>query len=88
MSKAIDTVPYLTTFEFRVAGIPCIIGVKEYFKQEPQGSWADSDWDCYGYTDVDYDILDRKGYLANWLAKKSSDSDDNKIFDAIEKQMQ
>ena len=41
----------------------------------PNHSSWDSDWDYYGYTEVEMDLLDRKGYPAAWLEKKLTDSD-------------
>ena len=40
---------------------------------------CDSDWDCYGYTDIEFDVLDRKGYKAPWLKRKLTDSDRERI---------
>ena len=75
---------YLATIESRISGIPCLIGVKDYFKQEALGRRADSDWDCYGYTENDWDVLDRKGYKANWLEKKLTSKEEEKINNEIE----
>jgi hypothetical protein len=36
------------------------IGVTEYYKQEPN-PYADSDMDFYGYTDIEYDVIDADG---------------------------
>lgn len=32
------------------------VDVTRYFVQKPLGRWADSDVDCYGYTDLDFEI--------------------------------
>jgi len=73
---------YLAEFEHRIAGIPCMIGVT-YFHNQPawRGSahTCDSDMDYYGYTEMDFDVLDRKGYAANWLEKKMTDDDRTEI---------
>ena len=63
------------TLRAKIQGIPCQVRVTHYSKQEPLGPWCDSDWDCYGYTDIDFEVLDRKGYLAPWLSKKMSQDD-------------
>ena len=50
--------------ETRVAGIPCIARVTHYFRQAPHRGGAhtcDSDLDYYGYTECEFDILDRRG---------------------------
>jgi len=58
-----------------VAGIPCIAQVTHYHYQKPLGRSADSDWDCYGYTEVSFDICDRRGRPAPWLARKATKDD-------------
>ena len=70
---------YIAEIETTVAGIPCIIGVTEY-SSVAGNSRADSDWDYYGYTECDWQVLDRRGRPAPWLAKKLT----SKIEAAIE----
>jgi hypothetical protein len=70
MSKAIAG-----DFDTVVCGIPCQVKVDSYVNIEPQGKWADSDWDCYGYIEIEFTLLDRKGYKANWLQKKMTPAD-------------
>lgn len=65
---------YKFVVDIRIAGIPAQAGVT-YFK-EVRGSFnynAPSDYDYYGYSEIDFDILDRKGYPAPWLANKVTD---------------
>ena len=57
---------HIEKIAFHIAGIPCLIGVIE-FKFVKGNSRANSDWDFHGYTDIDFEILDRKGYKAAWL---------------------
>ena len=38
------------------------IGVIEYYHQEPN-PYADNDMDYYGYTDIEYDVLDEQGKI-------------------------
>lgn len=45
------------------------------FVQKPLGPQCDSDLDCYGYADVEFDVLDRNGRPAPWLERKMSDSE-------------
>ena len=62
---------YIAEIEHRVAGIPCLIGVIDYTSVEGSYSYnAPSDLDYHGYTDVEYDILDRRGRKAAWLERK------------------
>lgn len=75
---------YIAEIETRVAGIPCIIGVIEY--ESTAGSYdynAASDWDYHGYTECDFEVCDRRGRPAPWLAKKLT----SKIEAAIEQEI-
>ena len=65
---------YIAEIETRVAGIPCIIGVTEYECVKGSSSYpAASDWDYHGYTDCDFEVLDRRGRPAPWLERKLTD---------------
>ena len=71
---------YIAEIETTIAGIPCLVGVTEYHCVKGSYSYhAASDWDYYGYTDLDYVILDRKGYKAAWLERKVTDADTRRI---------
>ena len=74
---------YIAEIETTVAGIPCIIGVSQY-SSVAGDSRADSDWDYYGYTECDWQVLDRRGRPAPWLAKKLT----SKIEAAIEQEIE
>lgn len=58
-----------------VAGIPCRVDVDRCFVQKPMGPMADSDMDCYGYSEIDFTVCDRGGRPAPWLAAKMTDDD-------------
>jgi len=80
---------YIAEIETRVAGIPCIIGVIEF--ESVRGSYsyhAASDWDYHGYTESDWEVLDRRGRPAPWLAKKLSDKDESRIEKEISEYFQ
>ena len=66
---------YLEVIPTRVKGIPAQLGVIHFVDQPGDSSCGDSDWDYYGYTEVEMDLLDRKGYPAAWLEKKLTDDD-------------
>ena len=66
-------------FKYRIAGIPCQINVISCTIQKPMGYWAPSPEDCYGYTEIVYEVYDRKGYKADWLAKKITPRIDESI---------
>ena len=72
---------YIAEIETRVAGIPCVIGVVDYISVV--GSYcqnAASDWDYHGYTECEFEVLDRRGRKAPWLERKLTD----KIIQEIE----
>jgi len=78
-----DLSKYIALVEFRIRGIPCLLGVVDYSRVKGSYSYsADSDWDYHGYIDCDYEILDRKGYPAAWLECKGHDERD--AYTAIE----
>ena len=79
---------YQDTLPYRLHGIPCQIGVKHVKRVEGTFSRnADSDMDYYGWAECDWDVLDRRGKPAPWLARKLTlaDCDDieNRIFEAL-----
>lgn len=75
---------YIAEIEHRVAGIPCLIGVIDYSHTKGSYSYhADSDMDYYGYTECDWEILDRRGRPAPWLQKKVDAKEEDSINDAI-----
>lgn len=62
---------YDDVVEFRISGIPCLLGVHYFNQVAGSHSYnADSDMDYYGYTECEFDVLDRKGYKAAWLERK------------------
>ena len=69
----------IDTFEITVDGIPALAELTSYINVPPQGMWADSDVDCYGYTEMEYNLKDRKGYPKNgeavWLHKIADKKD-------------
>lgn len=68
--------------ETKVQGIPCLVEVTTFINVKP---WKGSPHTCpssddyYGYTEIEYDILDRKGYRAKWLERKITDRDVERI---------
>lgn len=66
-----------------IAGIPCQVNVTYFHKQPALGPMCDSDWDCYGYTDIEFDVLDRKGYKAPWLERKMTLADKQRIDEEL-----
>jgi hypothetical protein len=77
---------YIFDVEFRLAGIPCLLRVKHFYKKE--GSYdrnEDSDMDYYGYVEADWDICDLRGRLAPWLQRKVTPQIEEAMQSAIEK---
>jgi len=70
-------------FDTTIAGIPCGIKTGKVTVQKPLGPNCDSDWDCYGFTDVEFTVLDSKGYPAPWLEAKMTDADRQNIESEI-----
>lgn len=71
---------YEAEIKTTIAGIPCLIGVTHY--ECVRGSYnynAASDLDYYGYTEAEWEVLDRRGRAAPWLAKKLTSSDAGRI---------
>lgn len=66
-----------------ISGIPCLIRPTHVFVQKPLGPSADSDLDCDGYCEIEFDVLDRKGYRAAWLEKKMTQADVEAIENLI-----
>ena len=63
-----------TTFDYHICGIPCQIRATIRGKYRPARINAPAEF-CHEaeYPDVDYEVLDRKGYPAPWLAAKITD---------------
>lgn len=59
----------------RIQGIPCRVRVTRYFHQPAMGYWADSPEDCYGYTEVEFEVLDGRGRKAPWLERQMLSED-------------
>jgi hypothetical protein len=67
---------YITQIATRAAGIPCLIGVTTFRRVRGHRSFnAPSDLDYYGYVEVEWEVLDRKGRPAPWLDRKLTDRD-------------
>ena len=71
-----------TLIEARISGIPCLIQVNAF--QHYAGCHSgSSDWDYHGFCEMDWDVLDRRGRKAAWLAKKLTSSDESRIESEI-----
>jgi len=76
----------METFEFHIAGIPCLIRVDDYRIISPWRSGIEScpsDLDYYGYEDCEYSVLTKRGDEAEWLRNKITDKIDQEIVEHI-----
>ena len=70
----------------QIQGIPCLVEVTTFNHVKP---WKGSPHTCpssddyYGYTEIEYDVLDRKGYRARWLERKMTEKDKEKVIEDI-----
>ena len=70
----------LTKINSTIKGIPCIINVTYYHHCKGSQSYnAPSDLDYYGFTEIEFDVLDRKGYKAPWLERKLTEDEIERI---------
>lgn len=76
---------WLDDFETTVAGIPCTVVVTRYYPGHPMVREGPMCGPEEG-PDVDYILLDRKGYVADWLHKKITKNDEERIYEeAVER---
>ncbi len=67
-------------FETQVMGIPCGVVVDRCDVIKGSRSYnAPSDLDYYGYHIIEFHLIDRKGYKAEWLGKRMSPGDIRRI---------
>lgn len=68
--------------ESTVSGIPCLIDVITFNYYAGCAS-ADSDWDYYGDTEIEFAVLDRRGRPAPWLERKLTNEETSRIEEEI-----
>ena len=73
---------YIDVIDARVSGIPCQVGIIEFDRVAGDRS-ASSPLDYYGYTECEFDVLDRNGRPALWLERKMTKEDRFAIEDKI-----
>lgn len=78
---------YLAEIEARAAGLPCLLGVTHYFEKSPDHGSRDSDMDYRGFVEVEWEILDRRGNPAAWLAKKVGPDEMSLLEDVLIEEM-
>lgn len=60
--------------EARIAGIPCLVRILHCSVVESDPG-ADNPDDYYGYTEMDWEVCDRRGRRAPWLERKMTQQD-------------
>jgi len=71
-------------FKSTVQGIPCQIEVTHYKFEAPSrfaAIYCDNPDEYYGFVEFEFNVLDRKGYYADWLEKKLTDDDYARILE-------
>jgi hypothetical protein len=53
--------------DVKVNGIPAQALVLRAFVKKPDPTCWESDLDCTGYSEMEFELYDRKGYRAEWL---------------------
>ena len=67
-----------------INGIPCKAEMTSGYYEKPDYNTWDSDADYYGgWFDVEFKVYDRKGYLANWLERKMTAKDEERIIQQL-----
>lgn len=80
---------YIAEIESRIAGIPCLIGVIHFNSVRGSYSYnAPSDMDYYGYTESEWEVLDRRGRPAAWLERKLTDRERSRIDEEVFEHME
>lgn len=70
-------------FESVIQGIPCQIKVLHFHPAQPMRVYGPEFYDADPPEDaeLEYEVLDRKGYKANWLEAKITNEDEINIFE-------
>ena len=70
--------------ETRIQGIPCLVEMTGgYYTAPDRSTWA-SDIDYNGgWTDVTFQVFDRKGRRAQWLEVKMTEADKERIIEEL-----
>jgi len=71
-------------FSTTVCGIPCGVVVDTYYYRKGNySSQAVDPSEYYGEEEIEFTLLDRKGFVANWLYAKMADNDIEQIEEEI-----
>lgn len=70
----------VSDFDTTVAGIPCGIVITHCLVVDGDMS-ADNRDEFYGWRELDFEFVDRRGYPAKWLERKATKADYERIED-------
>ena len=75
--------------DIKIQGIPCIAEVTHYTPADP-GCITAAPENCWPPepAEIEYEILDRKGYKAAWLERKATQQDHDEIYETILKELE
>lgn len=70
--------------ETHIQGIPCKIKVTYYYAGRPM-HWGNTmaDAEPEEHEEIEFEVYDRKGYKANWLENKLTETDVERIHEEI-----
>ena len=70
-------------FDSRISGIPCQIKVGTYIPYVPMQVYGTGfgDADAPVLPEMEFEVLDRKGYKASWLEKKLTAADEERLLE-------
>lgn len=73
----------MITFSTRISGIPCQIRVQHLTQPQPMRIYGMGieDADPPEPGEFEFEVLDRKGYKAAWLANKLKDDDIERLYE-------
>jgi hypothetical protein len=78
----------ISQFDSRIAGIPCIVGINWYSPGDDGHYGGRPEFDDPGYGSTSgWVILDRRGRRAEWLERKMTDKDVEKIERQVDEHM-
>ena len=66
-----------------IQGIPCQVAMTAGTHRQPCDTWASADDYYGGWFDVEFKVYDRRGRRADWLAKKITAADRDRIIQEL-----
>lgn len=73
----------MSTFATRISGIPCQIRIQYLTQPQPMRVYGPGveDVDPPEPGEFEFEVLDRKGYKATWLADKLKEDDIDRLYE-------